>query len=127
MLFVESNKMRVWDRERLMMFDLLNIDEENKVVKYLEGDKVIERNSEEITVIKHLGVKDDDSLDIYDGDILILEGSVIKYINKFIEKSSKQFRIIAEDSEEFYKLISIADKVTLIGDAFHDPMLARNI
>lgn len=119
--------MRVWDRERLMMFDLLNIDEENKVVKYLEGDKVIERNSEEITVIKHLGVKDDDSLDIYDGDILILEGSVIKYINKFIEKSSKQFRIIAEDSEEFYKLISIADKVTLIGDAFHDPMLARNI
>lgn len=126
-----NEKMRVWDRERLMMFDLLSIDEENGIVKYLEREDVVEKDSEEITIIKHLGVKDDDSLDIYDGDILILEGSVISYINKFIGDKqgsfNKEFRVVAEDSEGFYKLISMAEKITLIGDAFHDPMLARNI
>lgn len=126
-----NEKTRVWDRERLMMFDLLSVDEESGVVKYLEKENVVEKDSEKITIIKHLGIKDDDSLDIYDGDILILEGSVISYINKFVgsrqDNFNKELRVVAEDSEGFYKLISMADKVTLIGDAFHNPMLARNI
>lgn len=121
-------KMRVWDRERLMMFDLIKADYAKKLVTYKDKEELIEKDLSAVTIIEWSGIRDKDSLDIYFGDIIILRGASIEYMNRFIDKEgNNEFRVIAEKSKQFYELLSIADEVELIGDAFNNPMLVRNI